>query len=461
MNAGPRPSQSRSGDRGNHVLPAHAPSGGAAQRCPRAQGRSRAHHDHRRPRGPPPARPGRTRPLQPRSGMDAMASESTAEQRPSRGVDGTCRPDVPRPLPWPAPPGRPDGRHPRARGDDPAPGPRLAAAPDPAGGRREAFPVRFLLQAAVAAALLAGLAGLVDWSGVLAALRRTAPAPLLAAFAVCVLGVVISAAKWRLLLRRAGVALPLPEAARLYWVGMFFSNFLPTSVGGDAVRLALTPPPDRQAQVAGSILVERLTGFIVMLALCALGLALRPPGPARGLPWLLPIVLLGLAVLASALLLAPAPLVRLLTWLDPRVPAAARWPLAAARKVAAATAAHARDMRALVPALLMSLPFYGTIILAQWLVLRAVGAGPRLGEVALAAPLVQLLGLVPLTPNGLGVVEAGFVLLYAGLGVPADAATAAAVLRRLVDLANSPIGAPAWLRLGRKAAGPLFRPREM
>src|SRR5690349_24041336 len=126
--------------------------------------------------------------------MDAMAS--TAEQRPSRDVDGTCRPDIPRPLPRPAPPDRPDGRHPRARGDAPAPGPRLAAAPDPAGGRQEALPVRFLLQAAVAAALLASLAGLVDWPGVLATLRRTAPAPLLGAFAVCVLGVVISAAKW-------------------------------------------------------------------------------------------------------------------------------------------------------------------------------------------------------------------------------------------------------------------------
>src|SRR4051812_5205844 len=393
--------------------------------------------------------------------MDAMASESTAELRPSRGVDGTCRPNVSRPLPRPAPPDRPDGRHPRARGDDPAPGPRLAAAPEPAGGPQETLPVRFLLQAAVAAALLAGLAGLVDWSGVLAALRRTAPAPLLAAFAVCVLGVVISAAKWWLLLGRAGVALPLSEAARLYWVGMFFSNFLPTSVGGDAVRLALTPSTNRQAQVAGSILVERLTGFVVMLALCALGLALQPLGSARGLPWLLPIVLLGLAAFAAALLLVPAPLAWLLTRLEPRVPAAARWPLAAARKVATAVAAHTRDMGALLPALLISLPFYGTIILAQWLVLHAVGAPPPLREVALAAPLVQLLGLVPLTPNGLGVVEAGFVLLYAGLGVPADAATAAAVLRRLVDLANSAVGAPAWLRLGRKAAGPLFRPREM
>jgi hypothetical protein len=68
------------------------------------------------------------------------------------------------------------------------------------------------------------------------------------------------------------------------------SNFLPTSVGGDAVRLALTPSKGRLARVAGSILVERLTGLLVMLALCAIGLSLRPvqvdqAGLGQALPW--------------------------------------------------------------------------------------------------------------------------------------------------------------------------------
>jgi glycosyltransferase 2 family protein len=143
--------------------------------------------------------------------------------------------------------------------------------------------LRLALQAALTATLLAAFA---DWPGMASALRRADLGPVLAALAVSLLGVLLSAAKWRLLLRRVDITLPFREAARLYWVGMFASNFLPTSVGGDAVRLALTPARDRLALVAGSILVERLTGFMVMLALCALGIALGPWRLPRGLGWL-------------------------------------------------------------------------------------------------------------------------------------------------------------------------------
>jgi uncharacterized membrane protein YbhN (UPF0104 family) len=85
---------------------------------------------------------------------------------------------------------------------------------------------------------------------VAALVGRSDPAPLAAAFAVSVVGVLISAEKWRGLLRRAGVRLSLAASARLYWIGMFVSNFLPTSVGGDAARLALTPAPEGRAAVA-------------------------------------------------------------------------------------------------------------------------------------------------------------------------------------------------------------------
>jgi glycosyltransferase 2 family protein len=304
--------------------------------------------------------------------------------------------------------------------------------------------LRLALQAALTATLLAALAAFADWPGMASALRRADLGPVLAALAVSLLGVLLSAAKWRLLLRRVDITLPFREAARLYWVGMFASNFLPTSVGGDAVRLALTPARDRLALVAGSILVERLTGFMVMLALCALGLALGPWRLPRGLGWLAAAVPVGLAIAGAALLLAPAPVERLLAGLAVRLPPRAGRAASAARKVATGMARHARDPAGLAAAVLLSLPFYGTVALAQWLALRAVGSGIGLGEAALVAPLVQLLGVVPLTPNGLVVVEAGFVLLYGAAGVPPGAALAAAVLRRLVDLANSGLGAPAW-----------------
>jgi Lysylphosphatidylglycerol synthase TM region len=132
------------------------------------------------------------------------------------------------------------------------------------------------VKALVAAALLAALCLAVDLDEAAAALRHARPLPLATALAASVLGVLVSAEKWRGLLREAGVRLSLAACARLYWVGMFASNLLTTGVGGDAARLLLTPAPGRRAAVAGSILVERLTGFLVMLALCTLGLALRP-----------------------------------------------------------------------------------------------------------------------------------------------------------------------------------------
>jgi hypothetical protein len=47
--------------------------------------------------------------------------------------------------------------------------------------------------------------------------------------------------------------------------------------------------------------------------------------------------------------------------------------------------------------------------------------------------------------NGLGVAEGVFVLLYVQLGVDPETALAAAVLRRVVDLANSGLGGLFWL----------------
>jgi len=93
----------------------------------------------------------------------------------------------------------------------------------------------------------------------------------------------------------------------------------------------------------------------------------------------------------------------------------------------------------------LSACFYGTIILAQHAVFRAVGVSVPLLEVALVAAVVPLLTLLPLSLNGLGMAESVFVLLYVQLGVDPEVALAAAVLRRLVDLANSSLGELFWL----------------
>jgi uncharacterized membrane protein YbhN (UPF0104 family) len=303
-------------------------------------------------------------------------------------------------------------------------------------------------KALVAALLVAALCSAVNLGEATAALERARPLPLATALAASVLGVLVSAEKWRGLLRQAGVGLTLAACARLYWVGMFASNLLPTSVGGDAARLLLTPAPGRRAAVAGSILVERLTGFLVMLALCTLGLALRPQyfdEPGLRATFLAGVLVLDLGVVAA--LLAPGRLAPLLSGLAGRLPAALRRrPMrrpASPRRSRASPGTPAVLARAMA----LSAVFYGTIIVAQHAVLRAAGAEVALAEVALVAAVVPLAAMLPVSLNGLGVAEGVFVLLYAQLGVAPEAALAAAVLRRLVDLANSGLGGPLWLAL--------------
>jgi uncharacterized protein (TIRG00374 family) len=70
--------------------------------------------------------------------------------------------------------------------------------------------------------------------------------------------------------------------------------------------------------------------------------------------------------------------------------------------------------------------------LALLAALRAVGANPRPSLVLLAYTGAELLALIPLTPGGLGFVEAGLVGTLTLAGVPGSDALAATLLYRLV-----------------------------
>jgi uncharacterized membrane protein YbhN (UPF0104 family) len=74
----------------------------------------------------------------------------------------------------------------------------------------------------------------------------------------------------------------------------------------------------------------------------------------------------------------------------------------------------------------------GLDYLALLAALRAVGADPRPSLVLLAYTAAELLALVPLTPGGLGFVEAGLVGTLTLAGVAGSAALAATLLYRLV-----------------------------
>lgn len=81
--------------------------------------------------------------------------------------------------------------------------------------------------------------------------------------ALIILGILISAYKWRLLAKHKGLDFSLAEFFKLYFTGTFINNFMPSFIGGDTYRAyELGKPEKKYAEAASSVLMDRITGFV-------------------------------------------------------------------------------------------------------------------------------------------------------------------------------------------------------
>lgn len=105
------------------------------------------------------------------------------------------------------------------------------------------------------------------------ALRRVSIVYFLIALGALLISRIFAATRWYILLRSAGVEIPLLRAIMLMFTGNFSSNFLPTTIGGDVVRLggAMQMGYDRAICLA-SLVVDRLIGMAGMILASPLGL---------------------------------------------------------------------------------------------------------------------------------------------------------------------------------------------
>lgn len=78
--------------------------------------------------------------------------------------------------------------------------------------------------------------------------------------------------RWHVLLRSGGIDMPLKNTAALTFTGLFASNFLPSTIGGDVVRLAgaMQMGFDRAVCLA-SIAADRLMGMLGMMMTLPVG----------------------------------------------------------------------------------------------------------------------------------------------------------------------------------------------
>jgi len=88
---------------------------------------------------------------------------------------------------------------------------------------------------------------------------------------VFILSNFIGARQWQRLLQGLGISFPYKRAASLYFIGLFFNPILPSSLGGDVVKIySISKVEKRGKEGLAATFVDRFAGFF-LLSLFAIG----------------------------------------------------------------------------------------------------------------------------------------------------------------------------------------------
>lgn len=336
--------------------------------------------------------------------------------------------------------------------------PDVTETPPPAASpsRRHLFT---LVKIGVSIGLLWILLANVDLAQLWQVTRTASPAWMAAAVGVYLGMFLVSAWRWRLLLRAQHAGLPFGRLLASFLVGSFFNNFLPSNIGGDVVRITDTARAAGSKTVATTIvLIDRGLGLLGLVFVAALGAssAVARGGAGQlvgpGVLWLT-----FAAGMAAVLLVVMAP--STVAWLARPLEVLHRdW--VRERVVRLTTAlGRFRDTSAALGGC-----FIGGVLVQAMLVgfyvaiARALAIPISTAHLAVLVPLSFIVQMVPVSVNGFGVREATFTLYFARLGLRAESALALSLVGAALILLFSLSGALIYLTRRRHAEVPVSFP---
>jgi len=259
----------------------------------------------------------------------------------------------------------------------------------------------------------------------------------------------LSAWRWWLLLRPVELQVRYLRMVAFYFIGMFFNFFLPTIVGGDAVKaILLSRETGAPARSTMSVFMERNVGLLALLTIATAAAGFAPTVEVKGISLLHLALLLFAGFIAANLVLADRRAYHLIDYLVALTPLG-RLRSRASSLYDAVVPYRARRWRGVVAAaIVQSFLFQAIVILVVFLNAKALALDVPVAALAVFVPLISLAGMLP-SMNGLGIRDVLYVLLLGRIGVPADVAFALAFLYFVVTFAASlPGGVVYALRRG-------------
>lgn len=262
--------------------------------------------------------------------------------------------------------------------------------------------------------------------------------------------------RWWMLLRSLDIVIPFPTALRLHFYGLFFSSFLPGSMGGDFVcAWYVSRHTDKRFQSALSVFVDRLTGLIATGCIVAITYFLYLSeleifqDVNIGISDFFHLHLKEILIVVGILLLM---CLVLLAIPKGRIALTKVWLLI--YKNAQKGIRHCRDVLGIFfkklwlgpSVLLLTIIFQSLTLLSFWLIGRDLGVSDQIRYYFAFFPLAWLVGSLPVSIAGLGLLEGGVIVLFMTIaGAGQEAASALALCQRAIFLIGGLPGI--WIHL--------------
>ncbi|MCY4257684.1 MAG: lysylphosphatidylglycerol synthase transmembrane domain-containing protein [bacterium] len=270
---------------------------------------------------------------------------------------------------------------------------------------------------------------------------------LLSALALTVSANVLATARWYEVARTLGVHERRRRMFSHYMAGLFISNFVPTTVGGDVLRMSrLSNDTGDGPRSFASVMLERLTGWIVLPVFTLVGLMLDAELRSLGAPSRVAAITAGVTLLALVAIMALVGnqrfgdlvsrrqgWVRFVNGLHTGIDELRAKPRNAGRVLATAF-------------------FYqAALIAAAGCASKVVGIdGLSIAALVAFVPAVLMIQVLPIALGGLGLREGALVLFLTDLGVIDERAIAMGLLIYFLTLVSSLVGLPALVFGGRR-----------
>lgn len=251
------------------------------------------------------------------------------------------------------------------------------------------------------------------------------------AFLTFISAVIFMAWRLKIVLAAQEAFFTISDLFPLTLIGYFFTNFMPTSVGGDLVKgYYISKKNKRRLTAYTSVFFDRVIGMLSVALIASFALVIMRKGiEHKFIIWAISFLLFGCVVFALFLfhsellkkIANAAGITRLLQVLKLD---------SVSRKAYGALRVYANRKEIIVKALILSLVAQFISFFSIFILSKGLSAYIPFGKIILVLPVIFVLCMIPITMNGLGLREWAFVLFFS-----ADIGDAAALSLSLLYLA--------------------------